>query len=300
MLTFKTLEISDKRWIDKILRAENSRSADYSFGTMFMWDQTFRQRVAPIGDRLGINPTYTSPHFFAFPVGTGDLETAIRELREYAISHEWPLRIRGVTTEHRQALEDLFPGRFEFRVERDQFDYIYAAEKLASLSGKKLHGKRNHINRFLQTYDWSFEPLTPALIPVCMDMLHVWIQENSAKVGYGLGAEHNAIVRGFSHFEDLGLEGGVLRVNGKVVAFTMGEQISADTFDVHFEKALTEIEGAYPMVNREFVRLILERHPNIQYINREDDMGIENLRTAKLSYYPEFLVEKHTAFWRQD
>lgn len=299
MLTFKPIELSDKSWIDQITHAENVRSADYSFGTMFMWDERFRQRVARLGDRLGINPTYANPHFFAFPVGTGDLEAAIWELREYATQHEWPFRIRGVTAEHRQALEALFPGQFDFRVERDQFDYIYSAEKLATLSGKKLHGKRNHINRFVQTYSWSFDPLTAADIPACMSLLDTWTLENASKLEYGLGAEHNAIVRGFQNYEALGLEGGVLRANGAVVAFTLGERISQDTFDVHFEKAMSDIEGAYPMVNREFVRLILERHPNILYINREDDMGIENLRTAKLSYYPEFMVEKHTAVWRQ-
>lgn len=298
MINFKAIELSDKQWIDKIVFAENSRSVDFGFGNMYLWDQRFCQHVAQLGNRLIVKPKYSPPPFFAFPIGTGDLAEVIEIMREYSFANGWPFRLRGVTEKHVGELESIYPGRFEFIADDDHYDYVYSAEKLATLSGKKLHGKRNHINRFTAENDWHFVPLTTALIPECNAMLENWIKDNSDKVNKSLRDEHNAIMRAFSDYEALGLEGGVLYTDGRVIAFTIGERLSSDTFDIHFEKAVSEIEGAYPMVNREFVRQIIRLHPEITYINREDDMGYPNLRQAKLSYYPEYMIVKHIALWR--
>ena len=97
------------------------------------------------------------------------------------------------------------------------------------------------------------------------------------------------------HFEALGLEGGLIRINGSVAAFTIGDRLNGDTYDVHFEKAYAGIQGAYAMINREFARWVREHHPDIKYLNREEDMGVEGLRKAKESYYPDLLLEKYTA-----
>ena len=110
-----------------------------------------------------------------------------------------------------------------------------------------------------------------------------------------LGDEGIALRTAMEHYEELGLEGGLIRVYGEVVAFTIGDRLSADTYDVHFEKAYGELQGAYAMINREFARWVRARHPEIRYLNREDDMGVEGLRKAKQSYYPDLMVEKHTA-----
>ena len=294
MINFKKPEITDKPWIDELCKAENSRSADYSFGNIFMWDSRYHQKVARIGDRLAILLNYDTTPFFAFPVGSGELRDAIRSLQDYAAAEGFPFRMRGVTAEHATALRELFPDEYQYTEDRAYYDYIYSAEKLASLSGKKLHGKRNHINRFVEDYpDWSFVPLTTALIPECNEMLDSWTLLNQDELERGLRPEHDALMCGFENYETLGLEGGALYTGGRMVAFTIGERISTDTYNMHFEKAFADIQGAYPMVNREFVRLTLERYPEIRYINREDDMGHENLRRAKLSYRPEFLIEKY-------
>ena len=298
MLEFEPIKLSDKSWIDPIVRAENSRSADYSFANIYIWDNRFKQQVARCSQRFIVMPTYEEKPFFAYPVGSGDLMPVIEEMRAYAESRGFPFVMRGVTSEHVRELNSLFPGKFDFYENRDYFDYVYSAEKLATLSGKKLHGKRNHINRFVENNDWSFEPLTTRQIPECMAMLEEWSEENMDKLDRDLSDEHDAIVRAFEHFERLGLEGGILRSGGRLIAFTVGEKISSDTYDIHFEKAYAHIQGAYPMINREFVRHIRKLYPEIAYINREDDMGRENLRQAKLSYYPEFLIEKFTAEWR--
>ena len=191
-------------------------------------------------------------------------------------------------------MEQCCPGRFVFTPDRDNFDYLYLAEKLATMGGKKLHGKRNFCNRFEKTHSWEFRRLTRGLIPACMEMLGQWQAEFDTPPD-GLEEEHGAIIRAFMRYDALGLEGGALFAEGRLIGFTIGEVISSDTFDVHFEKAFASIPGAYPMVCREFTRQLLADHPNIVYLNREDDMGQDNLREAKLEYAPELLLAKYTA-----
>ena len=295
MIEFQNISLADKPWIDACVKQENSRSADFNFANMYMWDEAYKQLVAHVGERMVAKPKYRAHPFFAFPIGGGDLKSAIEALKDYAAEREFPFCIQGVTAEHREELESLFPGTLAFVPDRAHFDYVYEAERLATLGGKKLHAKRNHINRFLEEHgDWRVLPLTEAMLPECRSMLEQWTAAYNEEdaLREGIANEHTAIERAFAHFDTLGLEGAALYTGERMIAFTVGEKISSDTYDVHFEKAFSDIQGAYPMINREFVRMILEKHPEIRYINREDDMGLEGLRKAKLSYDPAFLVEK--------
>ena len=295
MIKFKTVTLGDKAWVDPIVLAENSPSADYNFGNIYIWDKFYRQLVCRFGDRMLTKLRYEGKPVFVFPIGSGPLAPAIEALKGYALQKGAPLVLRGVTAAHREQLETEFPGRFSFQPEPDTFDYIYRAEKLATYAGKALHGKKNHCNRFEAENDWAFVPLTRELIPACLDLLDVWTEENTARLDKSVGNEHDAIIRAFAVYERLGLEGGVLYAGGKVVGFSLGEMCSRDTFDVHFEKADIGLNGAYPMVCRELTRMLLQRHPGLAYINREDDMGFESLRRSKLSYKPEYLLAKYTA-----
>jgi Uncharacterized conserved protein len=299
-IQFKPVSIEDREWITELTKCEDSRSADFCFGNIFMWDKTYIQYVGRIEMRLIAMPAYKEHPFFSFPIGCGSLVPVIDTLREHSQRHNFPFSLMGVTEEHRQELEVLYPGKFEFMEDRDHADYIYLAEKLATLSGKKLHGKRNHINRFIEDGNWSFEPMSSESAVECLAMLDTWTLESRDVLDVGLSAEHHAIQQAVEFFDALEMEGGILRRDGRLIAFTMGEKINSDTFNIHFEKAYPDIQGAYPMINREFVRHIMEKHPEIVYINREDDMGIENLRQAKMSYHPEFLVKKFAAVWKED
>lgn len=300
MIPFRTVTLSDKPWVDEIVRAEDSPSADYNFGNIYIWDKRYRQLISRCGDRMLTKLRYDGKPAFVFPIGSGPLRPAIEALRDFAAARGYPFSLRGITDKHRALLEEEYPGRFSYQEDVNNADYLYLAEKLSTYAGKALHGKKNHCNRFEAENDWDFLPLSRELIPGCMDMLVVWNEENAARLDPSVAYEHDAVVRAFAAFERLGLEGGVLRAGGKIVGFTLGEMCSSDTFDVHFEKAEGSINGAYPMVCRELTRMLMARHPSLRYINREDDMGLEPLRQSKLSYKPEYLLRKYTARWIDD
>ena len=297
MIEFHPLTLRDKAWIDRNVFSENSPSADYNFGNMFIWDEYYRQYVCSFGERTLTMVCVHGCPLFVFPIGSGPLEPAIDAMREYAEQRGCPFRMCGVTDGHREALEALYPGRFRFSEDEHYADYIYEAEKLATYAGKALHGKKNHCNRFEAEHDWSFVPLTRELFPDCLAMLKTWTEDNAQRLEEGIEEEHTAIERAFAHYEDLGLEGGVLFADGKLLGFTFGEMASRDTFDTHVEKAAADVNGAYPMVCRELTRMLMAKHPELMFINREDDMGLEALRRSKESYRPLYLLKKYMAEW---
>lgn len=191
-------------------------------------------------------------------------------------------------------IEEWYPGVYQVQYNRDYCDYIYSREKLATLSGKKLHGKRNHIHRFEeQNPDWAYETINDNNEEECSKMAMKWCMNNCISEEetweYDKIDESKLVVYAIRHRKDLGLIGGALRAGGEIIAITLGEPLTDDTFVVHFEKAYADIQGAYPMINREFVRHELEAYT---YVNREEDLGEEGLRKAKLSYYPEIILNK--------
>ncbi len=293
MLELHPVGLADKTWIDPIVLVENSPSADYNFGNIFLWDETYRQQVGRLGGRMVTMPCYEDRPFFAWPVGSGDAAPALAEMRAFAAAQGFPFVLRGVTADHLPLVEALFGGQCQITPERDLWDYLYSAQRLDTLSGKHLHGKRNHIHRFEQENAWRFTPLTAEAVPACRRMLDRWMETCGKDGGDGIEDEYRAIQRAFAYFAYLGLDGGVLWVDESVAAFSIGEMIRPDTFDAHFEKAYADLNGAYPMINREFVRYIRAVHPQVRWINREDDTGRPSLRQSKLSYHPEGMVEKY-------
>ena len=224
--------------------------------------------------------------------GVAAKDIALELLRQDACERGIPLRLFGLLPEERDRLEALCPGRFRFHSVRDSADYVYETEQLAQLHGKKLQAKRNHCNRFEAAYpDYRVLPLTADQLPRCRAFTDEWYRlhflENDP-ADYAL--EQRAIGLAFDHFDALGMTGLVLEVEGEVVAFAMGNPIRPDMFDVNFEKARADMNGPYPMINREFARRIAETP--YRFLNREDDMGLEGLRRAKESYIPDLLLEK--------
>lgn len=300
MTELHTIGPDDKPWIDRQCAAENSRSADFNYASMYVWDGRYRQHVAELGGRMLVRLGYGEGAMFAFPIGTGELAPVIGAMREIADAERQPLVIRGVTEENRLLLERELPGLFSFTEDSARFDYLYLAEKLATYSGKALHGKKNHCNRFEAENDWRFVPLTPELIPACTEMLSQWRLDNAERLDASVAYEQDALLKSLEHYDELGFEGGVLFTGDTILGFSFGVMTSDDTFDVLFEKAVISVRGAYPMVCRELTRMVLRLHPEVLYMNREDDLGLEALRESKLSYKPEFLLKKYTATIKED
>ena len=295
MSEFHPISLSDKPLFDRALAAEPTQSSSVSFGNVYLWDLYCKRNVSDLGGRLGIEFLCPNGPFFAYPYGEGDLSEAIGALRDRALDEGRAFSLHGVTAADRKRLEDALPGRFSFEEDRDSFDYLYSVEAFASLSGKKLHAKRNFCNRFEAAGAWRFEELTGALFDDCRALLKRWDAEKDG----GNTEENRAIERLFEQWDVLSMLGGVLYAGEAPAAFTIGEMLSPDTFDVHFEKADESVPGAYPMAARELARLLRIKHPGCRYLNREEDMGIPGLRRAKEEWYPLALLEKYTAVWKE-
>lgn len=293
MLEFREITMADKDWTTEVMRYSGLRGSEYTFSNLFNWSATYTVRIARFDDFMLARSGAARMHYL-YPAGKGDFVGALKAMEADAESHGIQFEMYGIPTEGIEKIEQVYPGRFEFTPVRDNFDYIYSRESLATLAGKKLHGKRNHINRFIAMYpNWRYEPLTEKNIDETKAMNTEWCKQNGCYDKHSsLHREACAVRSGFNHYFELGLTGGVLYVDNKVVAFTFGSAVTDDTFVVHVEKALTEIHGAYTMINQQFVKNALEP---FEYVNREDDLGEEGLRKAKESYRPVMLYERYVA-----
>lgn len=289
-IQFKRPELEDRELLHSYFTKYPSRSCEKTFANAYLWSRHYKVVFAIVENTL-IFKSENRGLAFTYPIGAAeDVKRAIAFLKAYSQEQGAPFQLYHVTESQFAQLEEWYPGRFEIEYNRDAADYVYESEKLATLSGKKLHAKRNHINKFKATFeDWSYETLSSENAEECFQMALKWREENGCEDDEEKNAEMCVTLNSLRLQKELELTGGVLRVNGKVIAFTIGEPISEDTFVVHIEKAFADIQGAYPMINQQFVE---HECMNYKYINREEDTGSEGLRKAKLSYRPAFLVEK--------
>ena len=287
---FKRPELEDKEIIKKKKKKSPSRSCERTFVNVYLWSRHYKVKYAVIEDAL-VFRSDDNGLAFSYPAGeAGNIKKAVDYLTEYCREKECPLVFYNVTPEMFAQLEKWYPGRFTVEYDRDIADYIYETEKLATLAGKKLHGKRNHINKFKSLYpEWSYESLSDDNVEDCFQMALKWRNQNGCEEDPEKNAEMCVTLNSLRLYKELELTGGVLKIDGKIVAFTVGEPLCKDTFVVHIEKAFPDVEGAYPMINQQFVQ---HECMDYKYVNREEDTGAEGLRKAKLSYRPAFLEEK--------
>ena len=289
MLTFHPVTPADRERIHSFLYFAKGHGCEYSFANLLFWGD---QQVAWFEGSPLFFSCFGKWKSYQMPIGCERLPDAIAAMRQDAKRRGIPFRLFGLTKQETLLLDTLFPGQFRFHTARDSFDYVYDIRRLAELKGKKLQSKRNHCNRFEAQYpNYEILPITADLLPLCEAFTEQWYRSH-ADSGEDFEGEKRALTRAFAWFEELKLEGILLRTEDGIMGFSMGNRIREDTFDVNFEKALPQVNGAYPMVNREFARRLHETYPGVQFLNREDDMGLEGLRRAKESYYPDLLLEK--------
>jgi len=299
MIDFKPLKLSDKELYQDYLLNGEARGCEFSFANLYMWGSA---SVSRFDDHMIFFARYSGPQIYPFPLGRGDKKPVIDAILKDAKERGIKCRISGIPKSEQPLLEELYPGKFTFHFNRDSYDYIYAIDDLADLKGRKYHRKRNHLHRFRDAVaNYRVEPLNENNLPLVRAMSEQWYtQRLSENPATDFCLEKQALEKAFLQYQEIGLECLVLLSGESVLAFTMGSRLSDDTFDVHFEKARTDVDGAYTAINNEFAKYIRNKYPDIRFLNREEDMGIEGLRKAKESYLPHHLFEKCYATLAED
>jgi len=297
VIEFESLDISRKAEYEAFLYG-CGRGCEYNFVNLYLWG---RQRTAFHEGNLALFSQFNRKSVYPFPVGP-NLKPTLDAIIHDAKVRDIPCRLTGLSQDDCAILERLYPGRFRIHFDRDGFDYVYEINDLADLKGRKYQKKRNHLNRFRQLYPEAVaEPITADNIEAVERMLDIWYtQKMDADPLADLHMEQCAIGKALCHWEKLGMEGLVLTINGKIIAMTMGSRMCSEMFDVQFEKALEDFDGAYPAINQAFASHLRSKYPDLRWLNREDDMGLEGLRKAKLSYCPHHMIEKNWACLLED
>ena len=299
MIEFHKPDPAKKEEYEAYLRSQGERGCEYSFANLYLWG---RQKAAFLHGQLVFFSQFNRKSVYLFPVGNGDKKAALEAVMADAKERGIPCRIAGLTRDDRDLLEQLFPGMLQYHYDRDSFDYIYDINDLADLKGRKYQKKRNHLNRFRDAYpDHTLEPVTDENIGEVAALVDAWYALRLAENPHGdFQLEQEAIAKALRKRNALGMEGLLLRIDAQPVAMTLGSRLNETTFDIHFEKALDAADGAYVAINNGFARYLREKYPEVLWLNREDDMGIEGLRKAKESYNPNRMVEKSWAILLED
>ncbi len=287
-MQLKKIEISDKVIFDKY-KSDTVHNQYLTFANLFLWKDAeqieyffYNECLVVTGIDLNKKRYFMLPCVFCI---THEFLDFIKE--KFGSDY----RIVGLSKCMVEKAKENLGDRLTFIHERDMDNYIYLSKKLATLSGKKLHSKRNHINNFIKNYNYTFHKLDDENIGEVRSFLEKWYEKKlteDASIIY----EKNAIENALEYYKELGMRGALIKVDGKIIAFSMGDKRNDEMAVIHFEKADTDYPGAYAVINRDFVQNCWS---DVKYINREDDMGIEGLRKSKLSYYPDILLEVYTA-----
>jgi len=288
LLIFKNIELADRQVIEKYLRQEDAHLLDYTFQILFLYQPIYHYQYAIHQESLFLKTCYKGHHALFFPIGNGNLKESFRLMEEYAHSQHFDIQYYPLTPKHIETIKQLFPEQFEFFPIRNRFEYIYLKERLATLKGRTLQSKRNNINHLTRNFEWTYEVLNDTHIEDCKKLEQAWNMAQGTIKGSDLDLENQVIMRCFDYYKVLDIAGGVIRLNGKISAFSFGCRLNSNTYLVLFEKAYPNIRGLYSIMDQQF---ILHNAMQYTYINKEEDCGDPGLQTAKMQYHPDILQE---------
>lgn len=309
---FNNLTEEETKLLNSYFDGYDYQSSGHTFLANYIWRDTHKITWEIIEGylfvaSLGTTEANEDEYFMSFPLTrTGEYDIA--EVKRAVCEARAIFEREGKTVEMglipkacADILKEAFGDDVEIEHDRDDDDYIYLKEELISLSGRKLHQKKNHLNYFLRNYEFTYEEATPETVPEIMDYIY---SKNEYKLGETpeewkkILELENVAIKELLKFVGKGLLTGIIRIDGKIEAVTIGEFAktnSKETVLVHVEKADDRIRGLYQAINNEFCKRLPEE---TVYVNREEDMGMENLRKTKLSYKPIKLAEKYTAVFK--
>lgn len=295
MLEWSIPEAEDEDWINSCIAVSGTMASDASFANIYLLRNKYSTKISRYKDFIirkysgkGARCGYT------FPLGKGDVAKALAEIEKDAKECGERLQFAFVTEEQKEVLENAMPARFCYSSDAGDSDYIYLRSELASLSGKAFHKKKNHFSKFVRTYpDYKYYEIGACNIYDAQKVADAWYYEHMQDEDASQLAEYKAIKEALENFEELGLIGGIIYVNDSPCAMTIASKINENTVDVHFEKAVGEyaLNGGYAAINK----LFSEKLDGVTWLNREEDIGIEGLRKAKLSYRPKIMLKKYSA-----
>lgn len=294
MLDFSSLSIGDKEKVDKYLQLDGSIMSDRCFASLCIWGPQFNLKYCIQDDFLYLAIDRGRHFAYYMPLGKGDLTEPLRKIRLDAESRSVGHSIVLITKDKLDEVTSILGEDYTISPTPDRSDYVYLAEKMISLGGKKLHSKRNFVNRFKKEFEgrWEYRELDPVTDRAEITALLLKWGAHKEQDNYKESYEYGAMSLALDNYDALGMRGGCILLDGKIIAFTLAAPQNNEVMDILIEKADIEIRGSYQMINREFA---LHNCEGYKYINREEDMGIEGLRKAKLSYHPAFQTEKYAA-----
>jgi hypothetical protein len=288
-LNFELLSIKHQELIDSFLKNNPPEISELTFTNLFIWRHYYQFQICIQRDLLTLlaQPPGATPFFFP-PLGKGDLQAWALDCLGYLKNQGFPPRLGRIPESYLKKFTCL-PGLTAV-LDRNNCDYVYRVQDLIRLSGNKYHTLKNHLNRFNKTCSWEYHALTPELIGECLNLQEEWCRLKQCLESPSLQSEEQAIIEALNHLDRLNYRGGVIRINGTVEAFTLGELLNSETVVIHIEKANPELTGLYPLIQQQF----LDHEWNqIPLVNREQDLGLKGLRKAKQSYQPVFMVNKY-------
>ncbi|MGI6160936.1 MAG: DUF2156 domain-containing protein [Christensenellales bacterium] len=290
-MKFKPIELKDKQLFDSVVRPAEHECSESSFANLYIWRHFWKIQMCDDGDALYFLLKFRRRDLAFAPVPRpgGSLCEAVCKLEKYVRQRGMNVTLHCCEDQRRQ-LEKECPGRFDFSENRANFEYIYEGEALRTLAGRKFHSKRNHIANFTSFYDYEYVRLTNDDAAECLALYDRWIRERDPERLNTIDTERLSVEDAFKNMDELGLIAAGIRVNSCIEAFTMGERKRKDMALIHIEKANPNMRGLYPLINYEFLN---NEFPDVEFVNREEDMGIDGLRKAKMSYYPVRFVKKY-------
>lgn len=297
-MIFKDIDMESRELLNPYFDLVDYEACEYCFNTLYMWQHLYKTGYY-IGDGFAvIVAEYEGNTFSILPLAKKeDMPRVIKFVIDYFEKEQKKIYFRGITKEVVDYLKENYPDKFDYTEERDLFDYVYDGDSMRELKGRKNVKKRNHINYFLKEYEGRFEYrlLDENDFDACLKLVEEWTsnKEENGQVDEEMEEELIGIKKLFNSFpvikDKLKIAG--IFIDGKLEAFTMGEYLNPNMALIHIEKANPSIRGLYPYINQQF---LVHEFPDVEFVNREEDMGIEGLRKAKLSYHPCKFVEKYT------
>lgn len=286
---FEALSLKHQPLIEDFLRSHPPEISEMTFTNLYIWRYYYQFQVSMHKGFLTFlaQPPETPPFFFP-PLGKGDLFSWAYDCLDFLKARGVPPRLNRIPESILKELSSLLDVKTFF--DRNNSDYVYLTQNLIRLSGNRYHTLKNHINRFTKKYAWEYLPMTPELIAECLDLQEEWCRLKQCIESPSLLSEEQAIIEALTHIDLLNYKGGVIRIQGKVEAFTMGELLNPQTVVIHVEKGNPKLPGLYPLIQQQFLD---QEWSQILYVNREQDLGIQGLRKAKSSYHPEFMINKY-------